>query len=43
MLTGSVRTAVPVVALDGQPIEVGTLTQRACDLYAERAQQDLDP
>nr|WP_297422364.1 aminotransferase class IV [uncultured Actinotalea sp.] len=42
-LTGSVRTAVPVVALDGTPLEVSPLTQRVVDLYAERAADDLDP
>lgn len=42
-LTGSVRTAVPVVALDGTPLEVSPLTQRVVDLYVERAADDLDP
>lgn len=43
MLTGSVRTVVPVVALDGTAIEPGPLTRQMCTLYAERAAQDLDP
>ncbi|NCT90914.1 aminotransferase IV [Cellulomonas sp. APG4] len=43
MLTGSVRTAVPVAALDGTGIAVGPLTAQACTLYAQRAADDVDP
>lgn len=43
MLTGSVRTAVPVVALDGVPLEVGPLTTEVCALYARQASVELDP
>lgn len=43
MLTGSVRTAVPVVAVDGTDVAVGPLTAQVCTLYAQRAAQDLDP
>ncbi len=42
-LTGSVRTAVPVVALDGVALEVSPLTQQVVDLYAARAADDVDP
>lgn len=43
LVTGSVRTVVPVVALDGTGLEVGPLTREVCDLYARRAQEDVDP
>lgn len=42
-LTGSVRTTVPVIALDGTPLEVTALTRHVVDLYAARAAEDLDP
>ncbi|MBC7291419.1 MAG: aminotransferase class IV, partial [Actinotalea sp.] len=42
-LTGSVRTTVPVVALDGVPLDVTPLTRRVVELYAERAADDVDP
>ncbi|MDT0164819.1 aminotransferase class IV [Actinotalea sp. AC32] len=42
-LSGSVRTFVPVVALDGEPVEVGPLTERVAGLYAVRAAADVDP
>ncbi len=42
--TGSVRTFVPVVALDGVPLAVGPLTAQVQALYAEReGAGDLDP
>lgn len=42
-LSGSVRTFVPVVALDGVAVEVGPLTRRVSALYAAREAQDVDP
>lgn len=42
-LTGSVRTTVPVVALDGVPLQVTPLTRHVVELYADRAAQDVDP
>lgn len=41
LLTGSVRTIAPVVALDGTPITIGPLTERVRDLYAEREESEL--
>ncbi len=42
--TGSVRTFVPVIALDGVPVPVGPLTAQVQRLYAEReGSGDLDP
>lgn len=43
MVTGSVRTAVPVVALDGDEVAVGPLTREVTALYARRAAEDVDP
>lgn len=43
LLTGSVRTVVPVVALDGAPTAVGGLAAQVADLYARRAADDVDP
>ncbi|KGM13707.1 aminotransferase IV [Cellulomonas bogoriensis 69B4 = DSM 16987] len=42
-LSGSVRTVVPVTAVDGEPRAAGPLVARVCALYAERATDDLDP
>lgn len=42
-LTGSVRTVVPVVALDGVPVEQGPLTQEVCALYRAQEADDVDP
>lgn len=42
-ITGSVRTIVPAVALDGRQLEPGPLTMRACAVYAQRAADQLDP
>src|SRR5690606_6813863 len=35
-LSGSVRTVVPVVSLDGAPVPVGALTRAVAELYARR-------
>lgn len=43
VLTGSVRTTVPVVRLDATPLDISPLTQRVVDLYATRAADDVDP
>jgi len=40
-LTGSVRTVVPVVALDGVPIRTGPLTEQIQRLYREREASEL--
>lgn len=40
--TGSVRTFVPVVELDGVAIPVGPITARVQQLYAERVAGDLE-
>ncbi|HWS56902.1 MAG TPA: aminotransferase class IV [Actinotalea sp.] len=42
-ISGSVRTFVPVVALDGVPVAVGELTRAAAEVYARRAALDVDP
>ena len=42
-ITGSVRTIVPAVSLDGRATEPGPLTMRVCALYARRAADQLDP
>ena len=42
-LTGSVRTVVPVIALDGMPVSVGPITEQVQRLYREREAGDLDP
>ncbi|WP_250445803.1 aminotransferase class IV [Actinotalea sp. C106] len=42
-LSGSVRTAVPVVAVDGHEVSPGPLSEQLCAVYADRAAQDLDP
>jgi len=42
-LTGSVRTVVPVIALDGIPVSVGPITEQVQRLYREREAGDLDP
>lgn len=42
-LSGSVRTFVPVVALDGTDVVVGPLTAAVAELYARRAAEDVDP
>ncbi|MBX9246052.1 aminotransferase class IV [Actinotalea ferrariae] len=42
-ISGSVRTFVPVVALDGQAVPVGPLTERVAALYREREALDVDP
>lgn len=42
-ISGSVRTFVPVVALDGHDVAVGPLTQRVGALYREREAADVDP
>jgi len=42
-LSGSVRTFVPVVALDGVEVPVSDLTRSVADLYATRAALDVDP
>lgn len=42
-LSGSVRTFVPVVALDGVPVEVGPVTREVAALYTVREAQDVDP
>ena len=41
--TGSVRTFVPVVALDGVDVPVGPITARVQELYAEREAGDPEP
>ncbi|MCL3862301.1 aminotransferase class IV [Actinotalea sp. K2] len=43
LLTGSVRTAVPVVALDGRPVAVGPLSARVREVYLDGEARDLDP
>jgi branched-chain amino acid aminotransferase len=40
-LTGSVRTVVPVIALDGTPVPVGPLTDQVQQLYREREESEL--
>ena len=42
-LTGSVRTVVPVVELDGVPVEVGPLTLEVQRMYHEREAEQIDP
>ena len=42
-VTGSVRTFVPVVALDGVAVPVGPITERVGALYAEREAGDSEP
>jgi branched-chain amino acid aminotransferase len=42
-LAGSVRTVVPVVAVDGVDVSVGPLTGAVQRLYREREAADLDP
>lgn len=42
-LSGSVRTFVPVVALDGHDVAVGPLTAQVAALYREREAADVDP
>lgn len=42
-LSGSVRTVVPVVSLDGAPVPVGALTRAVAELYARREQESVDP
>ncbi len=42
-LTGSVRTVVPVIALDGMLVSVGPITEQVQRLYREREAGDLDP
>jgi branched-chain amino acid aminotransferase len=42
-LSGSVRTVVPVVAVDGVTVDVGPLTQQVCDLYRGREPDAVDP
>lgn len=42
-LSGSVRTFVPVVALDGSPVAAGPLSAAVADLYARREADDVDP
>lgn len=42
-LAGSVRTVVPIVALDAVPVAVTPLVAAAADLYARRAALDVDP
>lgn len=43
MLSGSVRTVVPAVALDGASLAVGPVTEQVVALYREREAQDVDP
>lgn len=43
LLASSVRTVAPVVALDGQPVEVGPLGRAVVEMYQRRAAGDLDP
>lgn len=42
-LSGSVRTVVPVVALDGEPLVAGELTEQVAALYRRREALDGDP
>ncbi len=42
-ISGSVRTFVPAVALDGHDLEVGPLTAQVAALYREREALDVDP
>jgi branched-chain amino acid aminotransferase len=42
-VTGSVRTVVPVVALDGVPTGVGPVTEEVRRLYEAREADDIDP
>lgn len=43
VLTGSVRNAVAVVELDGAPVEPGPLGKQACELFAQRMGEQIDP
>ncbi|NTW39377.1 MAG: aminotransferase IV [Cellulomonadaceae bacterium] len=42
-VSGSVRTFVPVVRLDGVALSVGPVTAQVVDLYARQAALDVDP
>ncbi|HQY33147.1 MAG TPA: aminotransferase class IV [Actinotalea sp.] len=42
-ISGSVRTFVPVVALDGVAVVAGEITRAAAEVYASRAALDVDP
>ncbi|WP_182111231.1 MULTISPECIES: aminotransferase class IV [unclassified Actinotalea] len=42
-LSGSVRTFVPIVGLDGHRLAAGPLTERVAALYREREAADVDP
>jgi branched-chain amino acid aminotransferase len=42
-LCGSIRTFVPVVELDGTPLDTWPLTAAVADLYQRRAALDVDP
>ena len=42
-LTGSVRTVVPVVALDGVPLAIGSVSRSVVAMYRRRERDDVDP
>jgi branched-chain amino acid aminotransferase len=42
-VSGSVRTFVPVVEIDGAPVAVGDLTRQVAELYAQQEALDVDP
>lgn len=42
-LSGSVRTVVPVVALDGVPVPIGPVTRSVVAMYRRRERDDVDP
>lgn len=42
-LTGSVRTVVPVVALDGVPLAIGSVSRSIVAMYHRREHDDVDP
>lgn len=42
-LTGSVRGAVPILAVDGREVAVGPVTREVCAVYDRREAQDVDP
>lgn len=43
LISGSVRNVAPVVALDGQDLEVGPVSAAARTLFEARMAQDVDP
>jgi branched-chain amino acid aminotransferase len=42
-LTSSLKGVVPIVAVDGRPLEPGPLTARLAEVFAARRAQDVDP